>query len=168
MDPCIVVWFSRNNQHIYTRQQLNLHQPSAHLKKCQLGHYYMGIKLFNPLNTELNPICNLLALLGAHPILHISRLRVNTLPAPIKNESYNPVRFRSLLKKFLLETTLYLLDEFYRICNPRKPWTNICTKISLNHTLLQNNALTQCIATVYSSFKSNTMYFNLLAPEFHI
>jgi len=31
---------------------------------------------FNPLNAELNPICNLLALLGAHHILHISRIRV--------------------------------------------------------------------------------------------
>jgi hypothetical protein len=30
----------------------------------------------NPLNTKLNPICHLLALLGAHPILHISRIRV--------------------------------------------------------------------------------------------
>ena len=28
------------------------------------------------LNAELNPICHLLALLGAHPILHISRIRV--------------------------------------------------------------------------------------------
>jgi hypothetical protein len=32
---------------------------------------------FNPLNAELNPICHLLVLLGAHPILHISRIRVN-------------------------------------------------------------------------------------------
>ena len=31
---------------------------------------------FNPLNTELNPICHLLALLGSHPILHVSRIRV--------------------------------------------------------------------------------------------
>jgi len=31
---------------------------------------------FNPLNTELNPICHLLALLGAHPILHVSGIRV--------------------------------------------------------------------------------------------
>jgi len=30
----------------------------------------------NPLNVELNPIWNLLALLGAHHILHVSRLRV--------------------------------------------------------------------------------------------
>jgi hypothetical protein len=27
----------------------------------------------NPLNAKLNPICHLLALLGAHHILHVSR-----------------------------------------------------------------------------------------------
>jgi len=32
---------------------------------------------FNPLNAELNPICHLLALLEAHQILHVSRIRVN-------------------------------------------------------------------------------------------
>jgi hypothetical protein len=32
---------------------------------------------FNPLNAKLNAIYNLLALLGAHPILHISGVRVN-------------------------------------------------------------------------------------------
>jgi len=31
----------------------------------------------NPLNAELNPICGLLALLGAHHIFHVSGLRVN-------------------------------------------------------------------------------------------
>jgi len=31
---------------------------------------------FNPLNAELNPICYLLALLGAHHFLHVSRIRV--------------------------------------------------------------------------------------------
>ena len=36
------------------------------------------IHLLNPLNAELNPICHLLALLGAHPILHVSRIRVNS------------------------------------------------------------------------------------------
>jgi transposase len=33
----------------------------------------------NPLNAELNPICHLLALLGAHHIFHVSGLRVNVL-----------------------------------------------------------------------------------------
>jgi hypothetical protein len=32
--------------------------------------------IFNPLNDELNPICHLLALLGVHHILHVSRIRV--------------------------------------------------------------------------------------------
>jgi hypothetical protein len=32
----------------------------------------------NLLNAVLNPICHLLALLGAHHILHVSRIRVNT------------------------------------------------------------------------------------------
>ena len=39
-----------------------------------LGRY------FNPLNAELNPICHFLALLEVHPILHVSRVRVNIYP----------------------------------------------------------------------------------------
>jgi len=30
----------------------------------------------NPLNAELNSLCHFLALLGAHPIFHVSRIRV--------------------------------------------------------------------------------------------
>jgi len=32
--------------------------------------------LYLPLNAELNPICQLLALLGIHHIFHVSRIRV--------------------------------------------------------------------------------------------
>jgi len=32
--------------------------------------------MFNSLNAKLNPICHWLALLGAHHILHVSRIRV--------------------------------------------------------------------------------------------
>ena len=35
--------------------------------------------VLNPLNAELNPICYLLALLGAHHFLHVSRIRVKSL-----------------------------------------------------------------------------------------
>jgi len=31
----------------------------------------------NPLNVKFNPICHLLALIRAHHILHVSRIRVN-------------------------------------------------------------------------------------------
>ena len=42
---------------------------------CQYGvHRYI-----NPLNPDLNPICYLLALLGAHHFLHVSRIRVKIL-----------------------------------------------------------------------------------------
>jgi len=34
-------------------------------------------RTINPLNAKLNPTCHLLALLGAHRILHVSRIRVN-------------------------------------------------------------------------------------------
>ena len=37
------------------------------------------VLLLNPLKPELNPICYLLALLGAHNFLHISRIRVKLL-----------------------------------------------------------------------------------------
>ena len=51
------------------------------------GNTYNNIKylnylipgLINPLNPELNPICYLLALLGAHHFLHVSRIRVKLL-----------------------------------------------------------------------------------------
>jgi hypothetical protein len=35
-----------------------------------------AIVFFNPLHAELNPICHLLALLGVHHFLHVSRIRV--------------------------------------------------------------------------------------------
>jgi len=38
---------------------------------------YHNVNTFNPLNAELNPIRHLLALLGAHHILNVSRIKVN-------------------------------------------------------------------------------------------
>ena len=35
--------------------------------------------MFNPLNTELNRICHLLALLGARHFFHVSRIRVTLM-----------------------------------------------------------------------------------------
>ena len=48
------------------------------------------------LNAKLNPICHLLALLGAHHILHVSRLRANTtyeeIPFIIKTIKLDGIR----------------------------------------------------------------------------
>ena len=43
----------------------------------RLGQVQEIFVAFNALNAESNPICHLLALLGAHHILHIRRIRVN-------------------------------------------------------------------------------------------
>ena len=40
---------------------------------------------FNPLNTELNPICHLLALLGDATIVVVSRLRVKSVGASVQS-----------------------------------------------------------------------------------
>jgi len=54
------------------------------LKMEQIGYYVPLVQdyqraLINPLNPELNPICYLLALLGAHYFLYVSRIRVKIL-----------------------------------------------------------------------------------------
>jgi len=55
----------------YLNFKLTLHVVTTSLEKFE--------RIFNPLNAELNPIYHLLALLGAHPILHISRVRVKVV-----------------------------------------------------------------------------------------
>ena len=61
----------------------------------------------NPLNAELNPICHLLALLGAHPILHVSRVKVK----PINIE---PERTISIVK--LTRCTIFEFIEYHSTC----------------------------------------------------
>jgi len=60
---------------------------SSRIHKCvyslktlyEISALKLTLRYINPLNAELNPICHLLALLGAHHILHISRIKVNSL-----------------------------------------------------------------------------------------
>jgi len=51
--------------------------------KPQVSSVYSDVtvlrQFINPLKPELNPICYLLALLGAHHFLHVSRIRVKSL-----------------------------------------------------------------------------------------
>jgi len=49
--------------------------PVVALRKVEASGWLLTP--INPLNAELNPVCHLLALLGAHHILHVSRVRVN-------------------------------------------------------------------------------------------
>jgi hypothetical protein len=67
-----------SSENITTQQAATLYGhfvaylSSAHARQTPQMHV-------NPLNTELNPICHLLALLGAHHIFHVSRIRVKAL-----------------------------------------------------------------------------------------
>jgi len=53
-------------------------EPSGPVQTC-IGIAFPLTALINPLKPELNPICYLLALLGAHHFLHVSRIRVKLL-----------------------------------------------------------------------------------------
>jgi len=62
---------------------LTTNSDCCHLQHKLIGFYNWDNCLlwganwaFNPLNAEFNPICRLLALFGAHHILHVSRIRV--------------------------------------------------------------------------------------------
>jgi len=52
--------------------------PSLLLYTVQL-YRQCTLNSVNPLKPELNPICYLLALLGAHHFLHVSKIRVKLL-----------------------------------------------------------------------------------------
>jgi len=61
-----------------------LHHNTVHIlflcfadRALHLSIIILVMKQLNTLNTELSPTCHLLALLGAHHILHVSRIRVN-------------------------------------------------------------------------------------------
>ena len=58
----------------------NLYLNGLHGTTTRLGiRHFASVNNINPLNPELNPICYLLALLGAHHFLHVSRIRVKSL-----------------------------------------------------------------------------------------
>ena len=59
---------------------------------------------FKGLNAELNPICRLLAVLGAHHILHVSRIRVN---------NNKPVHVSSSLAAHYQEDQLCIESSWY-------------------------------------------------------
>ena len=65
-------WFSGENIFLLT-------DPSTESMLMFYVFSDVGPTVFNPLNAELNPICYLLALLGAHHFLHVSRIRVKSL-----------------------------------------------------------------------------------------
>ena len=63
--------------------------------------------LINRLNAELNPICHLLALVGARHIVHVSRIRVNAVAL-----EWNINPHRGLLNLMLLWWARFVMKTF--------------------------------------------------------
>ena len=75
--PLLVPW-SRKSRAIPLLPLLAV-RPVQSLSACtRVNFTFTYYKLFNPLNAQLNPISHLLTLLGAHHILHVSKIRVNS------------------------------------------------------------------------------------------
>ena len=75
---------------------------------------FIDIIHFNPLNAELKPICRLLALLGAHHILYVSRIRVNV--NGFKLGVYSLQKAMVMLKHFTVKGLLYHMLSGHFVC----------------------------------------------------
>jgi len=71
------------------------------------------ITVINPLNAELNPICHLLALLGAHHILHFRGLRVKNVLTALNVGCVTPrgCVCSSYLRKYFENILTVLYDD---------------------------------------------------------
>ena len=74
---CVCQWVNENYvvPCIYVLERYDICMVQCDAQRWNI----MNQACFNPLNPELNPICYLLALLGAHHFLHVSRIRVKLL-----------------------------------------------------------------------------------------
>jgi len=102
--------------------------------KPDISVFRKSVKKINPLNAELNPICHLLALLGAHHILHVSRIRVKVSLKYAKNSDTLHedmctfmiisrrifLRMRNFLDKLCTENqnTYFILNIFFSKIKP--------------------------------------------------
>ena len=84
---------SNVTQNVRTTVNYNCQQPPVTLKT-----------FINPLNAELNPICYLLALLGVHHFLHVSRLRVKSIQI---NHQPDVTIFQFIILTFIYSSTCF-------------------------------------------------------------
>jgi hypothetical protein len=79
----LIFLFRNNVENIIFQTHLVYEILSSIIKVKKKHEILFSVRCFhfviNHLNAQLNPICHLLALLGAHLILHVSRIRVNIL-----------------------------------------------------------------------------------------
>ena len=105
-DSCLA-WPYRNHPRTVWTPQISSFLADYHTAKYMLANFIVcavnsqhSLHLVNTLNAKLNPICHLLALLGAHHILHVSRIRV---------------KYGSVLHTYLLNLLTYSLTPWSRV-----------------------------------------------------
>jgi len=82
--------------YVYSSMDFCFSRNTVNFNPCprtHVAHSKVLKQTINPLNAQLNPICHLLALLGAHHILHVSKIWVKShLPfaSIIKSSPYSP------------------------------------------------------------------------------
>ena len=75
---------TQDNSSYSSKQKGGLTTPregGRSMKLIARPHFFIACLLIKPLNAELlvNPICHLLALIGVHHFLHVSKIRVKSL-----------------------------------------------------------------------------------------
>jgi hypothetical protein len=73
-------------------------------------------RIFNSLNAELNPICHLLVLVGAHHIVHVNRVRVNNSfsTATVVTRTPRSLRFKRTLP--VMFNSVLVTSNHWRLC----------------------------------------------------
>ena len=100
---------SRSHHQVNYWTMFELHQVKVHIFGIPWNIWIH----FKPLNPELSPICYLLALLGAHHFLHVSRIRVKLLT------------FRLLMSYIYIYIYIYTYIYIYDISRLRVNINNI-------------------------------------------
>jgi len=97
----------------------------------------------NPLNAKLNPICHLLALVEAHPIFHVSRIRVN-----VRDKASHPKKTAGKIIHtiFVIQIKLLIISKTSKSNCFQAPVSYIlfCVLLEsyLNYLLMQNSKFT--------------------------
>ena len=112
-------------------------------------HIMYPVMRLNPFNAELNPISHLLALLGAHDILHVSRVRVNLpLGYALRFSNREGICLTNIFRLPLGPTVLF--SVYIRKFRVKMIWLE-CEAISPFCAMV--NSLFMCVYSYHYGFK---------------
>jgi hypothetical protein len=128
------------------------------------GIIHTVLHSINPLNAKLNPVCHLLILLGAHPILQISRIKVNTKGSWWSKDN-NSALMHTLLSSF--PTHIYVCADS---SDPDLPKINLCPTHNLESRLNCKLSLLTIIFVIILSLEltNSALWMHDVINEFYV